>query len=151
MKVLTETTPATVVAPLDYSIELPHGIVGFPQHTRGEVLHIEEQLPFQWLRLQGPTPLNFVVIDPTGLLPDYTPELFDEDAASLGIESAEDALLLNIVTVGRTQPASATVNLVGPIVINRHTRQARQVVISNHSRYSARHSLVTVEQAENRE
>lgn len=145
MKVLTETSPATVVVPPASPLELPQGLVGFPQHTRGEVLHIEDQLPFQWLRLQGPAPLNFVVIDPTGIVPDYAPELFDEDAASLGIATAEDALLLNIVTVGRTQPATATVNLVGPIVINRHTRQARQVVISNHARYSARHPLVTAE------
>ena len=151
MKVLTENSPTTLEAPLDFQLELPHGIVGFPDHKRGEVIHIEEQLPFQWLRLQGPTPLNFVVIDPTGVVPDYAPELFDEDAASLGIETAEDALLLNIVTVGRSQPPTATVNLVGPIVINRHTRQAKQVVISNHSRYSARQPLVTAEQAANDE
>jgi flagellar assembly factor FliW len=145
MKVLNDTLPATALAPLDFELAFPAGIVGFPHHTRGEVIHIEEQLPFQWLRLHGPTPLNFVVIDPTGIIPDYLPELFDEDAASLGIETAEDALLLNIVTVGRTQPATATVNLVGPIVINRHSGRAKQVVISNHSRYSARHPLVTTE------
>jgi flagellar assembly factor FliW len=145
MKVLTENPSPTVVSPIDFPLDLPHGLVGFPEHTRGEVLHIEEQLPFQWLRLHGPTPLSFVVIDPIGLLPDYTPELFDEDAASLGIETADDALVLNIVTVGRTQPATATANLVGPIIINRHTGQARQVVISNHGRYSARHPLVTAE------
>jgi flagellar assembly factor FliW len=143
MKVLSETPTAAVVAPPDFQLEFPNGIVGFPEHQRGEVLHIEDQLPFQWLRLHGPMPLNFVVIDPVGIVPDYTPELFDEDAASLGIVTADDALLLNIVTVGRTQPVTATVNLVGPIVINRHTGRAKQVVISNHGRYSARHPLVT--------
>lgn len=142
MKVLTETPTAAVVAPLDFQLEFPSGIVGFPEHNRGEVLHVEDQLPFQWLRLHGPIPLNFVVIDPVGIVPDYTPELFDEDAASLGIVTADDALLLNIVTVGRTEPVTATVNLVGPIVINRHTGRAKQVVISNHGRYSARHPLV---------
>lgn len=143
MKVLSENPTPTVATPSGLILDLPCGIVGFPEHKRGEVLHIEEQLPFQWLRLQGPTPLNFVVIDPAGLVPDYTPELFDEDAASLGIRTAEDALVLNIVTVSRTQPATATVNLVGPVIINRHTGRAKQVVISNHTRYSARHPLVT--------
>lgn len=145
MKVLSESPASTVSAPPGLALELPFGIVGFPDHKRGEILHVEDQLPFQWLRLHGPTPLNFVVIDPAGLVPDYAPELFDEDAASLGILTADDALVLNIVTVGRTQPATATVNLVGPIIINRHTGRARQVVISNHTRYSARHPLVTAE------
>lgn len=148
MKVLSDQPASLVAAPTGLTLELPFGIVGFPDHKQGEVVNVEDQLPFQWLRLQGPTPLNFVVIDPCGIVPDYTPELFDEDAVSLGITSAEDALLLNIVTVGRTHPATATVNLVGPIVINRHTGRARQVVISNHSRYNARHPLVTVEPAE---
>lgn len=143
MKVLTETPAAPVLIPSGLQLKLPQGIVGFPEHKQGEVVHIEEQLPFQWLRLVGPMPLNFVVIEPAGIVPDYTPELFDDDANSLGIQSAEDALVLNIVTVGRSQPATATVNLVGPIIINRHTGLARQVVISNHGRYSARHPLVT--------
>ncbi len=143
MKVLTETPAAPVLIPSGLQLKLPQGIVGFPEHKKGEVVHIEEQLPFQWLRLVGPMPLNFVVIEPAGIVPDYTPELFDDDANSLGIQSAEDALVLNIVTVGRSQPATATVNLVGPIIINRHTGLARQVVISNHGRYSARHPLVT--------
>jgi flagellar assembly factor FliW len=142
MKVLSETPSAAVVVPVDFQLEFPNGIVGFPDHKRGEVLHVEDQLPFQWLRLHGPIPLNFVVIDPVGIVSDYTPELFDEDAASLGIATADDALLLNIVTVSRTEPATATVNLVGPIVINRHTGRAKQCVISNHGRYNARHPLV---------
>jgi flagellar assembly factor FliW len=47
----------------------------------------------------------------------------------------------------RQQPVEATVNLVGPIVVNRRTRVGRQLVISNYSRYSAHHSLVENSQA----
>ena len=39
----------------------------------------------------------------------------------------------------------ATVNLIGPILVNRRTRIGRQLVIANHSRYSARHLLVQKE------
>ncbi|MEN9841984.1 MAG: hypothetical protein RL376_1784, partial [Verrucomicrobiota bacterium] len=120
----------------------PNGIVGFPEHRRGEVFHFADQLPFQWLRLHGPSPLHFVVIDPIGLLPDYAPELFDDDANALGIIDSSDALVLNIVTV-RDQASTANVNLVGPIIINRHTGVARQVVVANHTQFSARHPLVT--------
>jgi flagellar assembly factor FliW len=51
--------------------------------------------------------------------------------------------VLNIVTVSRSLPPTATVNLVGPVIINRRLGIAKQVVLANHSRYSARHPLVT--------
>ena len=144
MKVLAETTPDLAPAgPPALSLHFAAGLVGFPDHQRGEIFHIPEQLPFQWLRLHGPDPLHFVVIDPVGLVADYHPELFDDDASVLGIMSADDALVFNIVTVRGQEPTTATANLVGPVIVNRHTGAARQVVIANHSSYSARHPLVT--------
>lgn len=128
-------------------LRLPQGLIGFPQHQTFELLYQPEQLPFRWLRLHGPETVHFVVIEPGGLIPDYEPELFDEDAAFLGITDPNDALVLNIVTVGRSQPVTATVNLIGPIVINRRTGLGKQVVLSNHTRYDARFPLVVAEPA----
>ena len=145
MKVLPDTTLATEPgSPAPFELHFANGIVGFPDHRRGEIFHLPDQLPFQWLRLHGPSPLHFVVIDPSGIIADYAPELFDDDAAALGITEAADALLFTIVTV-RDQPSLTTVNLVGPIVVNRHTGAARQVVVANHTQFSARHPLVTAE------
>ena len=138
MKILAEPPLAE---PAKTTIALPTGIIGFPRHRTAEIFHIPEQLPFQWLRLQGPSELHFVIVEPTGIVADYTPELFDEDAAALGLESADDACLLNIVTVRDNE--QATVNLVGPIVVNQRTGLARQLVIANHSAYSAHHLLVS--------
>ena len=144
MKVVAEfTQPPEPAAPPTLNLTFPTGLVGFPEHHRGEVFHLADQLPFQWLRLHGPEPLHFVVIDPTGIVLDYAPELFDDDAAALGITESADALLLNIVTVREDRDCTATVNLVGPIIINRRTGVARQVVVANHSIYNARHPLVT--------
>ncbi|MFA6286577.1 MAG: flagellar assembly protein FliW [Opitutaceae bacterium] len=143
MKVLAESPlPPSPETPTALELHFPSGLVGFPEHRRGEVFHFADQLPFQWLRLHGPSPLHFVVIDPSGLVPDYAPELFDDDATALGIADSADALVLNIVTV-RDQASTATVNLVGPLIINRRTGVARQVVVANHSQYSARQPLVT--------
>jgi flagellar assembly factor FliW len=142
MKVLAESPAPAADVPPAIELRFSTGIVGFPDHQRGEIFHLPDQLPFQWLRLHGPAPLHFVVIDPSGLIPDYAPELFDDDAAALGIATADDALLFNIVTV-RDHPAPTTVNLVGPVIVNRHTGAARQVVVANHALYSARHPLVT--------
>lgn len=144
MKVFAEPLPAAAdadPAPRSLDLRFSTGIVGFPEHRRGEVFHLPDQLPFQWLRLHGPSPLHFVIIDPVGLVPGYAPELFDDDATALGIGCAGDALIYNIVTV-RDDPSRATVNLVGPIIVNRHTGAARQIVVANHALYSARHPLV---------
>lgn len=145
MKVLTESPVVTIdlANPPMLTLQFPAGIVGLPQHRRGELFHLPDQLPFQWLRLHGPDLLHFVVIDPNGFVADYQPELFDDDAAAIGITSGEDALLLNIVTLRGNDLSAATVNLVGPVVVNRHTGVARQVVIANHSRFSAHHPLVS--------
>ena len=138
MKILAEPP---LVEPAKTTITFPVGIIGFPQHRAAEIFHVPEQLPFQWLRLQGPSDVHFVVIEPAGIVADYVPELFDEDAKAIGLESAEDAYLLNIVTVRENE--EATVNLVGPIVINLRTGVGRQLVISNHNAYSAHHLLVS--------
>lgn len=123
-------------------IQLPWGLVGLREYTRAELFHLPEQLPLRWLRLVGAPPLDFVVVEPVGLIADYVPELFDEDAAAIGLESADDALVLNIVTVCRGEPVTATVNLVGPIVVNWKTKIGRQVILSNHARFDARHPLL---------
>ncbi|MDD2765207.1 MAG: flagellar assembly protein FliW [Opitutaceae bacterium] len=121
---------------------LPFGLVGFPEHRRMELVFLPEQLPFLWMRLHGPEPLHFIVIEPGGIIADYEPELFDEDAAALGLEAPEDAMVLNIVCLHRDRPHEATVNLIGPVIINRRTGVGKQVVLANHGRYSAHHPLV---------
>ena len=81
MKVTAE--PLTAANPTDEFL-LPQGLVGFPEYDRFSVIFQEEQLPFCWLRLMGAEDeLHFVVVEPGNVLPDYEPELFDEDAAYL--------------------------------------------------------------------
>ena len=124
-------------------ISLPQGLIGLPGYTQGELLALPDNPPFLLLKLTGPLgTLNFVVVEPGGLVSDYEPELFDADAASIDIQDPADALVLNVVTLCPTSPLEATMNLIGPIVINRRTRAGRQVVIANNSRYSARHFLI---------
>jgi flagellar assembly factor FliW len=130
-------------------LKLPNGLIGFPDHRHFELLYQPDQLPFRWLRLLGDEEVHFVVIEPGSVIPDYQPELFDEDASFLGIQDPSDALVLNIVTVTHSEPVTATVNLIGPIIINRRTGLAKQVVLSNHARYDARHPLVVSDTANN--
>lgn len=145
MKVLSDLPPAAEMTPppAANSFELPQGIIGFKEYTRAEILYVPDHLPFLWLKLhRGPDAVHFIVIEPAGLVPGYQPELFDADAEALGLREPSEAMLLNIVTLKNQSPLDAVVNLVGPIVVNRRTRIARQLVISNYSQYSAHWPLV---------
>jgi len=143
MKVLPELYPTDLDAPHANAFTLPTGIIGFEAYRHAELLYQRDHLPFLWLKLAGPRDVvHFVVIEPGGIIPGYELELFDEHAIGLDLNDASEAMVLNIVTMKRSTPVEATVNLVGPIVINRRTRVGRQVVISNYSLYSAHHSLV---------
>jgi flagellar assembly factor FliW len=147
MKVLPELYPTDFDAPPANEIELPQGIIGFASYKRAELLYMPDHLPFLWMNLQGPTDnVNFIVIEPGGIVPGYEPEIFDEDAEQLDLRDSSEAMILNIVTLKRQQPVEATVNLIGPLIVNRRTRLGRQLVISNYSRYSAHHSLVEAAQ-----
>jgi len=145
MKVLSEQpfVPETTPPPAANTFALPQGLIGFKDYTRAEILYVPDHLPFLWLKLHRATDsVHFIVIEPAGLVPGYVPELFDADAEALGLRDPSDAMLLNIVTLKNQNPLDAVVNLVGPIVMNRRTRVARQLVISNYSQYSAHWPLV---------
>jgi flagellar assembly factor FliW len=79
-------------------------------------------------------------VPPGIFFPDYEVELDDVTVERLGLTEPADALILVIVTVGE-RVEEATANLLGPLVVNRHTRQAAQVVLAG-SRYETRAPLV---------
>lgn len=121
---------------------LPEGLVGFPEYTHFDLEELPDQAPFLWLHLQGPSSMHFVVLEPRGVIPDYELELFDEDAEFLAIRESSDAMVLNIVTVKNSDPEAATVNLAGPLIVNRHTGVGKQCILANYARYSAHHRLI---------
>ncbi len=148
MKVLPELYPTDFDSPPANELILPHGIIGFGQYKRAELLYMPDHLPFLWMKLGEPAEsIHFIVIEPGGIVPGYEPEVSDEDISQLGILDQSEAMILNIVTLKRQNPVEATANLIGPIVVNRRTRVGRQLVITNYSRYSAHHALVENSQA----
>jgi flagellar assembly factor FliW len=122
------------------------GLPGFPDARRFVLVRLGDELsPFSVLRglddsPEHPAGIEFVVTHPGLFFPDYAPEIDDDTADRLELKSADDALLLVIVTV--TNPvAASTANLLGPIVVNRHTRAAAQAVLGA-SGYNTREALV---------
>jgi flagellar assembly factor FliW len=120
-------------------VNLPLGLLGFEPFKNFALLADPAEKPFAWLKAQGDTSPAFVVIDPFVVLPDYKPEIPDSDTTFLGLKEAKDAILLGIVTFHG--PNQATMNLKGPVVVNRHSHIGKQVIITNSADYSVHHPL----------
>lgn len=97
-----------------------------------------------WIRSVEHHELGFVVIEPSEILSDYEVELPNDDVEKLGINSHEDALIFNIVTIKDGESIEeATVNLIGPLVLNRNTLIGKQIIVQNYMSLSARHPILS--------
>ena len=141
MKTVRTDAPQTVPPGGDLNIQFPVGLLGFPQAKRFVLRADSDDKPFCWLELRDQPGHGFVVVAGASVVPGYAPDISQPDADSLGITSPDDALVLNLVTVG--SGGDATVNLRGPLVVNRHTCVARQCVPANVSTFSLQHPVST--------
>ncbi len=124
-----------------HQLILPQGLFGFSEIRSMELFYDKEELPFMWLREQEKNGLAFIVIEPGGIIPDYAVEISDADVELLGITGSDDTMILNIVTLPSEQSSKISVNLVGPVIVNRNSLAAKQCIINNHDKYSARYLL----------
>ena len=138
-----ETEPAAAVAAS--CVRLPMGLLGFERMKDYFLIANPEEEPFGWLKAKVDASIAFVVLNPFLIVPDYHPDIPQADVEFLGLKSSEDAMVLNIVTVHKH--GQATMNLKGPIVINRNTGVGKQVVIANGADYSVQHPLLVSEAA----
>ena len=120
-------------------IQMPLGMLGFEQCKRFSLHADPAEEPFLWLEAAANAKLAFLAISPFVVVPNYRPEISDEDVRFLGLERPEDALIFNIVTV--RGPQQATLNLKGPIVLNRKTLIAKQIIPVNATEFSVVHPL----------
>ena len=109
-------------------ISMPGGLLGFEQFKRYVLLGSPEEEPFLWLQMLDNPSQGFVVVPPIAVVPNYAPDIAQADVDALGIKTPDDAMILNIVTV---RNGETTVNLKGPIVVNRNTLVAKQCIPTN--------------------
>ncbi|MDP9394645.1 MAG: flagellar assembly protein FliW [Actinomycetota bacterium] len=114
------------------TLELVEPMPGFPGARHFHLVELAAGGTLYALRSVEDPALRFLVVPPTFFFPDYAPEIDDADAARLGLDSADDAVVLLVVTPGDT-PADATANLLAPVVVNTATRRAAQVVLADSS------------------
>jgi flagellar assembly factor FliW len=122
-----EMRSATVVEDVPV-IDMVAPMPGFPDHQRFALVQLDEAGVLCSLQSVDDPQLRFLVVPPSAFFPDYAPVIDDATVSSLGITSAEDAIVLLVVNPG-DEPGSATANLLAPVVVNLATRQGGQVVL----------------------
>src|SRR5215831_17082922 len=133
---MLETQAATDVVEINF----PAGLPGFPSAHRFELAPWGPAgSPFMMLSSSDDPEIGFVVVPPWVFYPDYEFELDTGMAERLGLTASEDAVVFAVVTL-RDKPEDSTVNLLGPIVVNRFTHEAAQVVLPS-AGYSVRAPL----------
>lgn len=118
----------------DKVIEFPAGLPGFESSRRFAMLH-EEGAEASVLMLQSADDpeVMFSLTVPENLGVNYEFSLSDDEAAQLGLERPEDALVLIIIRKDDAEsPGSAGLkaNFMAPLVINVSGRRGLQKVIS---------------------
>ena len=125
----------------DELIRFPDGLFGFEEEHDFLLIQLEddEASPFC---LQSTTHAEtaFIVLDPFQLMPDYAPDLSDEDCARLGDPTGEH-IALYAICVLRDPMTESTVNLRCPIAMHMETRTAFQVMLTEDNGYTFRHKL----------
>jgi flagellar assembly factor FliW len=126
---MLETDLSRSSTALAVEISFPAGLPGFPDAHGFELVPWGPPgTPFLLLSAADDSDVGFVVVPPWVLYPDYEFDLDEGAAERLGISEPTDSMVFCVVTL-RDDPADATVNLLGPIVVNRFTLEAAQVVL----------------------
>jgi flagellar assembly factor FliW len=105
-------------------------VIGFDASVRYQLRNLgAEYAPYGMLASLDQPGLEFIVVPPGVLFPDYVIEIADADATVLGLEVAADVEVF--VLVSGANVAVPTVNLLGPVVVNRRTGNAAQIVLQD--------------------
>lgn len=120
------------------SVRFVAGMPGLDEYTAYTLVAIDDS-PVYWLRCDDEPGIMLPVVEAFAVSPAYTFDLPDADGHDLALTTADDALVLVVLTLA-IDCEQITANLVGPIVINRRTWFAKQVILDT-TDYSLRQPL----------
>lgn len=143
MNCIETTEPQTEFIAPENTVHLPLGLLGFEKVKKFVLLANPDEAPFAWLQMLSTPGFAFLVVPASDVLPIYAPDISPDDVSFLGLTEPSDAILYNIVTLRGDD--EATVNLKGPVVMNRFTMVAKQVIPLNAAEYTSQHPLTLAE------
>lgn len=123
------------------TVHFPDGLLGFPDKKNYFIMEHKKGSPFLWLQSMDSPDLAFVMVNPFLLDGDYLKALSKDEETLLKNEHDDEVLVFSLVTIPRGMIEAATANLMGPIVVESKSRNAKQVILAN-SGYSHRHPLI---------
>lgn len=111
----------------DQVVELTEGLYGFPTATRFALLPTPRE-GLYWLQSLDHTALVFLLVDPFPFFANYHVELGEADKARLATTTAEDILVLAIVTMPTAPGGRPSANLHAPLMFNVRAGQGHQSI-----------------------
>ncbi len=119
----TMTDPSLGLPTITMAVPMP----GFPAHREFVLVRLNDDgLLYAFTSIDDPE-LRFLVAPPEPFFPEYAPEIDDEVFAALNTKDPDRLLLLTVITAGVNE---TTANLLAPIVVDRDSMRAIQVVLS---------------------
>ena len=122
------------------NITFEKGLPGFENYKTFNLCDIEGDSKFKLINSTEEENIGFIAISPFSVKKDYEINLDDETIKSLQIETPNDVLLLNIITLGKTLEKS-TVNLKAPIIINIKNNKGKQLILQD-DKYQIKEPLI---------
>jgi flagellar assembly factor FliW len=122
----TMIDPSLGLPTISMAVPMP----GFPAHREFVLVRLNEDgLLYAFTSVEDPE-LRFLVAPPEPFFPDYAPEIENEVFAALNTKDPERLLVMVVITAGVNE---TTANLLAPIVVDRDSMRAQQVVLSGSS------------------
>ncbi|WP_430780663.1 flagellar assembly protein FliW [Actinoplanes sp. G11-F43] len=126
----TMTDPSLGLPTITMAVPMP----GFPAHREFVLVRLNDDgLLYSFTSVEDPE-LRFLVSPPEPFFPDYAPEIENGVFAALNTKDPDRLLLLTVITASEHE---TTANLLAPIVVDRDSMRAMQVVLSG-SNYPVR-------------
>ena len=116
------------------------GLPAFEDEREFVILPFDDDSPYSFLQSVATPELAFLMTVPFVFFPDYEFVLEDDVMATLAIKGSEDMQIYTLVTIPGGNIKEMTANLMAPVVINKKTREAKQVVLDK-SQYTTKHRL----------
>ena len=113
------------------TIHFMDGLPGFHDKRDFIILEHKPGSPFLWLQSMDTPDLAFVMINPFLMKSDYLQDLSPEEEALLKNKNDDEIIVFSLVSIPRGEVEKATVNLMGPIVVESKSRNAKQVILAN--------------------
>lgn len=131
--------------PVEYDAEqvihFPMGLPGYPDDLNFLMLDMEETSDtFFWLQSLDDGEVCFPLMNVYKARPDYDPIVNMEELADLGEIGGQSLEIYNIAVIPG-DISQTRVNLRAPVIFNRDTRRAKQVICTNED-YAVRHLIM---------